>query len=195
MTATAANRNRIPAKSAVLTAVQVALPAGLAVVLAGALLIGVTGGRLRLDDPAGLLAWLSGWLTLCCLSAGLAAWLVASLANRRDLNRVLRVASLALLTKFLAVMLMPVVLSIWSAPTALSGGEMPCFHIDSACQAGLHGWDAIAALVAATISWYPLAIFVIVPGFADLLLVIPAAIWDKRVAAGTAAEGGYQRSV
>jgi hypothetical protein len=71
---------------------------------------------------------------------------------------------------------------------------MPCFHIDSSCQAGLHGLDAIGGLVAAAGSWYAVGIFVILPGLIDVLLVIPAAIWDRLMLARANASA-YQRAV
>jgi hypothetical protein len=139
-------------------------------------------------------AGVSGWLTLCCVAACIAAPIITSLTNRKSLNRPARIVLLAMLTKLLAVLLMPVVLAIWSAPDAMNGGAMPCFHIDNSCQAGLHGLDAIGGLVAAAGSWYVVGIFVILPGLIDVLLVIPAAIWDKLML-GRIGSAAYQRSV
>ena len=175
--------------TAVVTAIIVAIPAGLAAVLGFSLLLNVTGGRLRFDDLSGAVSGISAWLTLCCLAASGAAWIVTSLMNRRRLHRAVRIVLLAVLTKLLAVMLMPVVMAIWSAPGALSGGQMPCFHIGNTCEAGLHGLDAVRGLVVAALSWYPLGVFLILPGLIDVILLIPAAIWDRVMAAEVARSG------
>lgn len=177
-----------------LVALGVAIPAGLAAVVAIFLILSVTGGELSLGDPPAALAGLSGWLTLCCLAACGAALIITSLTNRKSLNRPARIVLLAMLTRLLAWFLMPIVLAIWTAPDAMNGGAMPCFHIDNTCQAGLHGLDAIGGLVAAAASWYGVGIFVILPGLVDVALLIPATIWDKLmlVRANAAA---YRRSV
>ena len=182
-----------PATGALL-ALEVAIPAGLATVVAIFLILSVTVGGLSLADPPAALAGLSGWLTLCCLAACGAAPIITSLTNRKNLNRPARIVLLAMLTRLLAWFLMPIVLAIWTAPDAMNGGAMPCFHIDNTCQAGLHGMDAIGGLVAAAASWYGVGILVILPGLIDVLLILPAAIWDKLmlVRANAAA---YQRSV
>ena len=177
-----------------LVALGVAIPAGLAAVVAIFLILSVTGGELSLGDPPAALAGLSGWLTLCCLAACGAALIITSLTNRKSLNRPARIVLLAMLTRLLAWFLMPIVLAIWSAPDAMNGGAMPCFHIDNTCQSGLHGLDAIGGLVAAAGSWYVVGIFVVLPGLIDVLLVIPAAIWDKLMLSRANASA-YQRSV
>ena len=177
-----------------LVALEIALPAGLAALVAIFVILSVTGGTVTLGDPSAAVTGVSGWLALCCLAACIAASIITSLTNRKSLNRPARIVLLAMLTRLLAWFLMPVVLAIWSAPDAMNGGAMPCFHIDNTCQSGLHGLDAIGGLVAAAGSWYAVGIFVILPGLIDVLLVIPAAIWDKLMLSRANASA-YQRSV
>jgi hypothetical protein len=167
-------RRKVDLSKAMAATVEVALPAGALVLVGFVILITATGGETSIDLPA-----VTGWLTLSCASACLATWVVTNFANRGKLNRPARIVSLALLTRLLGVLLMPVVLALWSAPGALNGGEMPCFHIDSSCASGLHGMDAIGGLIDAALSWYPVGIFLILPGILDMVLIIPAAIWDK----------------
>ena len=172
-------------------AVAIALPAGIAVLVGLELIAiaGLGGTGLGIGDLWGSV----GWLALCCLSSGIAAWIIASLSKHWSLNRAVRIVLLAMLTKLLGVLLMPVILAIWSAPAALSGGEMPCFHIDNSCQTGLSGPDVVGGLVNAALSWYPVGVFMLIPGVLDMILLIPAAIWDKRMLA-RASHAAYRLS-
>ena len=189
MTRTTRNSNPISPNTAALVALEIALPSGLVAVLVFDLVVLVGGGDF-LNDPVGL----TGWLALCCLASGGAAWMITSLGNRRRVNRPIRIVLLAMLTKVLGVLLMPIVMAIWSAPSAMSGGAMPCFHIDNTCQAGLYGLDAVGGLFAAAASWYFLGLFVLIPGLADAILLVPEAIWDKVILVRTASPA-YQTSV
>jgi hypothetical protein len=178
---------RVPVRptTGAIVALGIALPAALAPVLVFNLLV-IVGGGAMLNNPVEL----SGWLSLCCLAFSGAASIITSLTNRRALGGQTRIILLAVLTELIGLLLMPVVVSIWSAPGALNGGPMPCLHIDAACQAGLHGLDAIEGLVAASLTWYFVAVVLIPPGVA--MLIVPAAIWDRLMAARFASP--YHRS-
>ena len=167
-----------PVRAAIL-ACGVALVTGIGVAWGFVLLLSGTPLHVTVGDPLlGQAALLSAWLTVCCLAAGAAAWVITRFANRRRLNRVVRIVLMAMLTKLLAVLLLPVIGAIWSAPAALNGAELLCYRTDGVCEVGLHGPDAIAGLTKAALSWYPAEGFLLVPGFMDLALVVPSAVWD-----------------
>lgn len=187
--ATSDQKLSISPTTGAIVALGIALPSGLAPVLIFDLLV-IVGGGAFLDN----LIELSGWLVLCCLAFCGAASVIASLTNRKGINRPARIVLLAMLTNVLGLLLMPVVVAIWSAPTALNGGAMPCLHIDDACQAGLHGFDAVGGLVSAALSWYFVGVPVTLSGVVVSVLVVPAAVWDKLMLARVAS-ATYQRSV
>jgi hypothetical protein len=176
-------RIRISPAIGAFVALEIAIPMGFVILAAAFFILSRTGGSLVFGDPAAAVVELAGWLTLCCSAACAAAWIITTLTNRSNLNRPARIVLFAMLTKLLAVLLMPVVLAIWSAPAAMNGGPMPCFHIDSSCQSGLYGPDAIAGLVGAAVSWYGVGVFMLIPGFTAATLLLPAALWDKLVTA------------
>jgi hypothetical protein len=168
---------------AVALAAAIGLIAGLVEVAPWALL----GG----DDPSTAVMLVVFLVGLGALAAATGAWLVCRAMNRWPVGRIVGVFGLAIATYVCGILFLPALIALVNVPGVWNGGALPCIRFGGECEAGLHGLDAMRALIGTTMETYGLGLYaVLLLPSAVATLLVPAVVWDV-----VARRQGWIRSV
>jgi hypothetical protein len=134
------------------------------------------------------------------VAAGLAAALISNRVGAGLRHGIGEVLAMAIATYFIAILLFPIVLAVWTWPSVSNGGEIQCVARGlSVCPHGLFGDAAMSALDKATMDYYgtaPIAFIILMPAAVGLL--VPSTVWVvlmRRLLGDDSGADLYHRSV